>query len=246
MSIPISTVAVLAGIACLLAAVLLLRRVGSGYRIARILAAAPAVTLAEVVEIASAGAAERSYVRTTGRISSDEEFPDEHQRPLVFRRQRVERRKAGRGSWQVLSENRLAVPFGIEDRSTLIAVDVDALGEGLVVIPREATGAYSELPADFRPADSESVDPATAVRVRIDQVSAVEHATVCGVPSAGPDGPMLTAGLDRPLVLSTLEQPAAMRLLAGRSRTSVQAAALALVAGLGFAAIGVVALLVGR
>ena len=86
-------------------------------------------------------------MRTHGRISSDEEFPDEAQRPLVYRRQRLERGD-GRGGWHVLDEQRLAVPFGLEERGAFLAVDVDALGDGLIVIPREATGTAAELAAD--------------------------------------------------------------------------------------------------
>lgn len=227
--------------ACLLAAALLLRRLGSGYRIARLLASAPLVSLADIREVAAAG--ERRYLRTSGRVSSEEEFPDENERPLVFRRQRIERR-AGRG-WQVLDEERLAVPFGIEDRREFVAVDADALGEGLVVMPRESLGSVSELPDDLRARLATGVDAATSIRLRLDQVSAVEHATVVGMPRNGPDGPMLTAGLGRPLILSTLDSSAAMRLLAGDSRRLVILATVALIAGLGALALALVAVLAG-
>ncbi|MDQ3491801.1 MAG: hypothetical protein M3452_00890, partial [Chloroflexota bacterium] len=188
-------------------------------------------------------AGERRYLRTSGRVSSEEEFPDENERPLVFRRQRIERR-AGRG-WQVLDEERLAVPFGIEDRREFVAVDADALGEGLVVMPRESLGSVSELPDDLRARLATGVDAATSIRLRLDQVSAVEHATVVGMPRNGPDGPMLTAGLGRPLILSTLDSSAAMRLLAGDSRRLVILATVALIAGLGALALALVAVLAG-
>ena len=80
----------------------------------------------------------RRYVRTQGRISSEDEFPDENDRPLVFRRQRLQRRD-GR-AWATLDDDRVAVPFGIEDRQAFLAIDVDSLGDGLVVVPREAVG----------------------------------------------------------------------------------------------------------
>ena len=86
--------------------------------------------------------------------------------------------------------------------------------------------------------------PETPVRVRIDQISAVEHATVAGVVVAGEDGtPRLTAGLGRPLILTTVEPAAAMRLLAAGSRRRVQAAGALLVVGLGFLATALVAAL---
>jgi hypothetical protein len=65
------------------------------------------------------------------------------------------------------------------------------------------------------------------------------------MPRNGPDGPMLTAGLGRPLILSTLDPAAAMRLLAGDGRRMVILASVALIAGLGWLALALVALLAG-
>jgi hypothetical protein len=86
----------------------------------------------------------------------------------------------------------------------------------------------------------------TPVRLRVDQVSAVEQAIVAGVPAVGPDGlPRLTAGLGRPLILTPLEPDAAMRVLAAEHRGAVRLAAALLVAGLALVAAGLVAFLVG-
>src|SRR4051812_27663492 len=70
----------LLGVAALAAGALLLRRGGSGYRVGRLLAAVPQLSLAETIALARSG--EQRYVRTSGRITSDEEFPDENDRPL--------------------------------------------------------------------------------------------------------------------------------------------------------------------
>lgn len=103
-----------------------------------------------------------------------------------------------------------------------IAVDGDAVAEGLVVVPRESRGHATDLgervPADI-PADAEA-------KVVIEQVSTVEHATVLGMPARRADGRVVIGpGLGRPLVLTTLERDEAMRLLAGgatgRSRLAV-------------------------
>jgi hypothetical protein len=236
------------GLACLVGAVLALRAIGPGYRIARLLAAAPEVSLAEAVAQASTG--ERRYVRTAGRISSDEEFPDEHDRPLVHRRTRLEVGD-GRGGWRVVSDDREAVAFGIEARSEYLAVDGAALDTGLVVLPRESVGTAADLPADLvagLPANlAAGLDPGSPARLVIRQVSAVEHAVVCGVPVTGPEGrPLITAGAGRPLILSTLDAPAAMRILAGgRRRLAVLSAGL-LVASLAFLAVALAALVVGN
>jgi hypothetical protein len=237
----ISILSAAGAVACLVIAALLLRRVGRGYRIARLLASAPLASIAEVLQVAADG--ERRYMRLSGRVTSDEEFPDENQRPLVFRRQRIERRAGA--NWQVLDEDRLAVPFGVEDRRDFVAVDADALGEGLVVIPRESTGVARELPDELRSRLPSDLEAETPIRLRVDQVSAVEQATVVGMPITGAAGPIMTAGLGRPLILSTLDESAAMRLLAGDGRQWVLMAAAALIAGLALLAITVVAVVAG-
>jgi hypothetical protein len=235
----IAPVLAVAGVALLGAAILCLRSIGPGYRVARLLAAAPDVSLGEAIELARRR--ERRYVRVRGRITSDEEFPDENERPLVFRRSRLEARADG-GRWRLLAEERLAVPFGIELRAAAIDVDVDALGDGLVVIPRESEGAAADLPRDQRT----ELDAETPVRLRLEQVSAVEQAVVAGVPALDDAGaPRMTAGMGRPLVLTTLEPSAAMRLLAAGRRGRVILAASLLVGGLGSLAGAVIALVVG-
>jgi hypothetical protein len=222
------------------AGIWLLRTTGSAWRVARLLAVAPQVPLADLVAAARSGAAPR-YVRTHGRISSVEEFPDETQRPLVYRRTRLERGDGTERGWQTLNERRLAVDFGIEERGTYLDIDVDALGDGLVVVPREAKGLASEMPPELAADAGSALPPETPVRVRIDQISAVEHATVAGVVVAGENGTArLTAGLGRPLILTTVEPEAAMRLLAGGARRRVISAGALLVVGLGFLAMAVV------
>jgi len=201
-----------------------MRGFGPGYRIGQILRGAPEVTLPEVEEAARTG--RRVYVRAHGRISSDEEFPDEHDRPLVYRRRRVQ--LGGRSGWEAIEDAREAVPFGIASRGVQVDVDVDVLDEGLVVLPRESRGTAGEVP-EHAPA---GVAPDRAMRLLIEQVSAVEHAFVAGVPTLGPDGrPMLTAGHRRPLVVCTLELPEAMRVLGGANRTRAAGAAALLAAG---------------
>jgi hypothetical protein len=213
----------LLAVGCLVLAAVALRRVGPGYRVARLLAATPRVELAEAAELAASGTTR--YVRVDGRISSDEEFPDEHDRPLVYRRRRVEIADQ-RGHWQSVSQDSEAVPFGVESRGHFLTIDGAALAEGLVVVPREALGQASDLGPDL----AAGHPPEAASRLVIEQVSAVEQATAVGLPVLGPDGePMLSAGLGRPLILTTLATPEAMRLLAaGRRRLVLTAGGLIL------------------
>jgi hypothetical protein len=225
MAVVLTILAVLA----MLAGIALLMRLGTAWRVGRLLAAAPVVELSEAARMARDG--EVAYIRTHGRVSSDEEFPDESQRPLVYRRRRLQHRE-GRGRWRTLDDDRVAVPFGLEDRQTFVALDADALGDGLVAVPRVSEGTFSEIPAGAIAAPLPAMAPGTPVRLIVEQVSAVEHASAAGVPGLGPDGePRLSSGLGRPLIVTPLEPDAAMRVLAAGRRWEVRAAAALLVAG---------------
>ena len=226
----------LAGIASIVVAEVIARR-SPAQRIGRTLAAARDVSLDEALRIAHAG--EPRYVLVHGRISSEEEFPDENDRPLVYRRRRIDLRDA-KGRWQAANPAVEGVPFGLESRDSFIAVDSAQLGAGLIVVPREAVGVVADLPGDIAPAAP--TDPQTPARLVVEQVSAVEHASVAGVPSQLADGkPAMSSGLGRPLILTTLEIPEALRLLGtGRRATAVLTAVLVVV---GVMLIGVGALL---
>jgi hypothetical protein len=234
------SVALLAvGVAALAGTLILLRSLGPRYRVGRLLSAAPAV---EITEARALAAGKSVYVRVNGRISSDEEFPDENDRPLVYRRKRIE--VGGPGRWSIVADEREAVPFGVETRSDFIALDEAALGVGLVAIPRVAEGTLADLPADIR-SDVADTPPNAPARLVIEQLSAVEHATVCGMPVLRDGQPTLTAGLGRPLIVTTLEIPAAMRLLAAGHRRRVIAAAALLATGLGLLFAAAVTVLAG-
>ena len=221
---------------CLLGGVIALRSVGPGYRIARLLSGTRQLELGEALALA---ASERGrYVRVHGRISSDEEFPDEHDRPLVYRRSRLEI-SDGEGRWSSVAEDSEAVPFGVESRGQFLAIDASALVDGLVVVPREALGSVRDLEPELagdHPPDAPS-------RLVIEQVSAVEQATVVGILTMTADGtPLISSAAGKPLLLTTLDLPAAMRLLARGRRRLVVGAAVLLAFGLGFAAAALLAL----
>jgi hypothetical protein len=226
-----------AGIAALVAGVLLFRSYGPNYRVGRLLATTPEVTVAEARDLA--GGLPR-YVRVAGRIDAEDEFEDDAHRPLVFRRTRLQLFRDG--GWVSFEDGRERVDFEVRDGLDGIVVDDAALDTGLVVVPRESVGTAADA-GDRVPAGT---SPTTLVRLRVDQVSSVEHAIVLGVPELDEQGqPRMSAGLGRPLVLTTLEPDEAMRVLAEGRPDRIRVALVCLVGGVGLVVIAVAIALAG-
>lgn len=173
------------------------------------------------------------YVRIHGRIDSETDFEDAAHRPLVLRRTRLQVLRDG--TWADLDDRRERVPFELSEGLDSIGIDDAALDAGLVVVVRESEGSAADA-ADRVPPGT---PPTARVRLRIEQVSSVEHAIVVGVPGLDEDGePTISAGLGRPLILSTMEPSEAMRVLAEGRRGSPILAAAALVGGLALVVLG--------
>jgi hypothetical protein len=213
----------IAGLIALAAGWMTLRSFGPRYRIGRLLASTPEVTVAEAVAFADGP---HRYVRVRGRIDADDEFEDEAHRPLVFRRTTFALRRPE--AWVPFEERREAVVFQVRQDLDEIRVDGDALDMGLTVVPRESLGTAADV-SDRVP---DGTPPETPVRMRIEQLSSVEHAVVLGVPTTASDGtPIMTAGLGRPLVVTTLEPSDAMRILTEGATIRPRVAAVSLGAG---------------
>ena len=228
---------VAAGAIALVAGVVALRSLGPRFRVGRLLASTPRVSVAEARELARSG--RPRYIRVEGRIDAEDEFEDANHRPLVFRRTRFAV-LAGR-RWSDFEDSREAVTFEIREGLDSVVIDHAALDAGLVVVRRESEGVAGDL-GDRAPA---GLGPETPVRVVVEQISSVDQATVLGVPVGGAgaegdspgDAVALTAGLGRPLVLTTLASDEAMRVLAaGSARPRI--AAISLVAGAALVVIG--------
>lgn len=215
-------IAFLGALAAFGVGIVILRSYGARYRVGRLLAAAQGASVAEARAMASGPA---RYVRVEGRIDAENEFEDDAHRPLVFRRTRLQIPREG--EWLSFEDVRERVRFEVRDGLDGIVVDDTALDEGLVVIPRESVGTAADIP-DRAPTGT---PPDTAVRLRVEQVSSVEHAIVVGVPQLDEAGePQLSSGLGRPLILTTLDRDEAMRILVGgdRLRPRIAVASLAL------------------
>ncbi len=224
------TILILAGLVALAVGVLILRTYGSSYRVGRMLAAARTVSVSEARALATGPA---RFVRVDGRIDAEDEFEDDAHRPLVFRRTRLQLR-AGT-AWESFEDTRERVRFEIRDGLDAIVVDDAALDEGLVVIPRESVGTAADVPDRVPPGTA----PETPVRLRVDQISSVEHVIAVGVPGLDGSGePRLSAGLGRPLILTTLDRDEAMRILVGGDRRRPVVAAACLLGGAALIAVG--------
>jgi hypothetical protein len=231
--IVIPLVLLAAGAVALAGGLLALRRIGPGVRIGRILAATRVIPVADAVRLA--GEARPHYVGVRGRVDAEDPFEDEHHRPLVYRRARLEAQQDGR--WAPFEDSRTAVTFEVSEGLDRLRVDGERLDEGLVVVRRESRGTAGEVP-DRVPA---GMDASTPVRLTVEQVSAVEHAIVVGVPRLDEAGqPVMGPGLGRPLILTTLEVPEAMRLLAEGRRTTSMIAGGLLAAGVALLVLGII------
>ncbi len=221
---------VILGLATFAAGLFVLRSFGPRYRIGRLLATTPLVSVAEAIALARDG--RRAYVRVEGRIDSESEFEGPAHEPLVLRLTRFQQHVDGR--WRTYELGREVVPFVVNQGLSSIAVDGDAIDDGLVVVPRIAAGTAAEA-GDRAPAGAAADQP---VRVVVEGVTSVEHASVLGVPVDTEVGPRLTAGLGRPLVLTTLERPEAMRVLVEGETARPRLAAVLLAIGFGLLLVG--------
>ena len=239
----VALVLTLAAVGLAIVSALVLRSVGSGLRIGRLLAGTRMVDIGDATRLATDEPGR--YIRVTGRISSNEEFPDDQNRPLVFRRTRLEIKGTADRAWRSVFDEREAVPFGVESRSDFIGIDDVELADGLVVIPRVSLGVVGDLPSDYGADVPLNTDPAAPARLTIEQLSAVEHATAVGRVSVRNGVATLTADANHPLIVTTLEQSAAMRLLARGKRQRVVLGAVGLAIALGLLAGGIAAFVVG-
>jgi hypothetical protein len=213
------------------------RSLGPRYRVGTLLSAAPVVSVAEARSLADGPP---HYVQLAGRVDSETDFEDDAHRPLVFRRTRLQLRNGSR--WVDVDDRRERVPFEVREGLDSIAIDDDALDAGLVVVVRESVGTAADAP-DRVP---EGTPPATPLRLRIEQVSSVEHAVVAGVPTKDGAGTIrMSAGLGRPLILATMDRADAMRVLADGQRFWPLVLAATMVAGVALMAIGLLWAILG-
>jgi hypothetical protein len=216
---------IVAGLVAVGIGVAILRSLGANYRVGRLLAVTPVVPIAHARELASGPP---RFVAVRGRIDTEQGFQDDAHRPLVLRRVRFQ--LADGRAWTTVDEHRQSVDFEVREGLDGIAVDHDAIADGLIVIPRQSVGKAADAPDRVPPGTA----PDLPLRLRVEQLSSVEHATVAGVPAIDPVSGVarMTAGLGRPLIVTTLERDEAMRVLAADAPRRPFLAVIALAIGL--------------
>ena len=134
------------------------------------------------------------------------------------------------------------MPFEVREGLDGIAIDADALDDGLVVMPRESVGTAADVP-DRVPDGTAAGDLGPAAhRAGLLGRARDRDGRPAGRGRTG--SPRMAAGLGRPLVLTTLAPDEAMRVLAGDRSRRALAAAVALAAGFVLITVGVVWLVV--
>lgn len=200
------------------------RRGGMRARAARLLASLSPLTPTEVLQLGTRLSGDR-YIAVRGGIDAEEVFEDENHRPLVYRRERVLLFEGG--VWREIDRAVRTLPFSVSDANGSIAIDADALAEGLIVVVRQWEGSAAELHAaqrEYAVATARNLvsaiaasDPNRPARVALEQISTVDSAIVVGALRDG----RLTAAGSRPLVLTTLERTEALRLLGAGERNAL-------------------------
>jgi len=225
-------VPLVAGLVALAIGFFIRQALGPRYRVGLLLASSQAVSIAEAKALA---AGPPRYVQVSGRVDSETDFEDDAHRPLVFRRTRLQLWNGA--VWTDLDDRRERVPFELREGLDSIAIDDEALDDGLVVVVRESEGTAADVP-DRVPAGTNA---ARRVRLRIEQVSSVEHAVAVGVPGLDASGyARISAGMGRPLILATMDRPDAMRILAEGRRFQPVLVAATLIGGTALVVIGLV------
>ena len=219
------------------------RRGGTRTRAARLMAGLAPVSPKEALLVAS-----ERYLAVQGSIDAAEAFDDENHRPLVYRRERVlvlEGQATDQKVWRELERAVRSVPFSISDNEKSIAIDAEALADGLVVIERQWEGSVAELAAagrEYRDAATAALvsqlaasAPSMSARVILEQISTLDRGTVIGQLR---NGRLTAGGSGRPLVLTTLDRREALRILGSGARGNLAMSLLTLVAlAIGVAAV---------
>jgi hypothetical protein len=136
-------VPLIAGLAVLVAGVLLLRTYGPNYRVGRLLASTPEVGVAEArgwqMAAALCPSTGGSIPRTTSRTTRIGRSSSVGRAPAPTRR-----------GWVSFEDRRERVPFEVRDGLDGIAIDDADLDTGLVVVPRESIGLRPMWPTASR------------------------------------------------------------------------------------------------
>lgn len=200
--------------------------VASGPRVsmARRLASARAVRVADVLRLRETP---RRPLRISGRVRSSEPIVTADGERLVVFHRTVEVRLPGAG-WRPIERVRESRTFQLWDHAGELTIDPSACAEPMATIPGVWRGPPAELPDEYQPAirrlESTGGRPASAARSETRVVNVIDRVLLLAAPVVDDAGRVTLSPPRGGYVLSTLELDEAMRVLVGRRALLVVAA----------------------
>jgi hypothetical protein len=231
--------ALLALLGALIAGVafVVLRLIGAHVRLARRLAGARELSVAEVLTL---GTPTSRPVRVSGRVRTADPINGPGDEPLVALHRDVAVWQSGPG-WRTIERLRLTRSFELWDHAGSLSVDPTLAAEPLVTIPLIWEGSADELGEPHAASIARLAighSPPVRARAVTRTIGAADTLLVLANVRIAGDGRALLAPPTGGYVLSSLALDDAMRLLGGRRRALLAAALIGLIGGTALALAG--------
>ncbi len=214
-----------------------LRLMGAHLRLARRLAGARELSVAEVLTL---GTPPSRPVRVSGRVRTADPINGPGDEPLVALHRDVAVWQSGSG-WRTIERLRLTRSFDLWDHAGSLSVDPTLAAEPLVTIPLVWEGGADELGEPHAASIARLAighSPPVRARAVTRTIGVADSLLVLANVRIADDGSASLAPPAGGYVLSSLALDDAMRLLGGRRRTLLAAALIGLIGGTALALAG--------
>jgi hypothetical protein len=214
-----------------------LRLIGAHVRLARRLAGARELSVAEVLTL---GTPPSRPVRVSGRVRTADPINGPGDEPLVALHRDVAVWQSGSG-WRTIERLRLTRSFELWDHAGSLSVDPTLAAEPLVTIPLVWEGSADELGEPHAASIARLAighSPPVRARAVTRTIGVADTLLVLANVRIADDGRASLAPPAGGYVLSSLALDDAMRLLGGRRRTLLAAALIGLIGGTALALAG--------
>jgi hypothetical protein len=221
-----------------------LRLIGAQLKIARRLAGARQLSVADVLAL---GSDPPRPVRVSGRVRTPDPINGPDDEPLVAIHRDVAVLQPGSG-WRTIERLRLTRSFQLWDHAGSLGVDPAAAAEPLISIPLVWEGSADELGEPYSAAIARlAADGPRPTRARsvTRTIAVADRLLILARPHVEPEGSHSLLPPDGGYVISSLELDDAMRLLGGQRRALLAAAIVAFALGVGLGVTGAVLAILG-